>query len=157
MTTERQRFMPLTATGRARLQGELDHLRREREPGCRERLRDLREGGNPEDFELQLLLEDQARVLQRIRELEQLLAAEPADDGLHPPGTTTIGSRVTVRDESGRPYVFVLVSPLEGGAVRGHVSTASPVGSALLGRRAGDAVQVTVPAGRRVFTVLNVE
>ena len=53
--------------------------------------------------------------------------------------------------------LFVLVSPLEAGAVRGHVSTASPVGAALLGRRAGDEVQVRVPAGQRVFTVLGVE
>ena len=157
MTTERQYFVPLTAAGRARLQEELDHLRLEREPGCRERLRDVRDGASPEDLELWLLLEELARVQQRIGELEQLLAAAPAGDVPHPPGTVTIGSRVTARDESGRVHTFVLVSPLEAGTIRGHVSTASPVGAALLGRRADDEVHVTVPAGLRLFTVLTVE
>ncbi len=157
MTTERQSSMPLTSAGRAWLQDELERLRQEREPECRERLRDLRDGGSPEDLELQMVLEELARVQARIRELEQLLAAAPDGDIPHAPGTITIGSRVTVRDDSGRTHVFVLVSPLEAGTARGHVSTASPVGAALLGRRSGDEVQVTVPAGRRVFTVLGVE
>jgi transcription elongation factor GreA len=157
MTIERQSPVLLTAAGRARLQDELDRLRLEREPECSERLRDLREGGSAEDVELQVVLEELARVQARIRELEQLLAAAPDGHIPHAPGTVTIGSRVTARDEGGRLHVFVLVSPLEAGAVRGHVSTASPVGAALLGRRAGDDVRVTVPAGRRVFTVLGVE
>ena len=157
MTTERQHSMPLTGAGRARLQDELERLRLEHEPECREQLRDLRVSGSVEDLELQLALEELAGVLQRIQHLEQLLAAAPLDDGIHPPGTITIGSRVTARDDSGRLHVLVLVSPLEAGAVRGHVSTASPVGVALLGRRAGDVVHVMVPAGHRVFTVLDVE
>jgi transcription elongation factor GreA len=157
MTIERQSTMPLTSAGRGRLQEELERLRREQEPACRERLLDLREGGNPEDLELQVVFEELARVRARIRELEHLLAAAPDDRAPHAPGTITIGSRVTARDDGGRMHVFVLVSPLEGGAVRGHVSTASPVGAALLGRQPGDEVRVTAPAGRRVFTVLGVE
>jgi transcription elongation GreA/GreB family factor len=156
MTTVRQRALPLTETGRARLLDELHRLRIEREPECRERLRDLREGGRPEDLELHLLLEELARVQQRRQELEELLATEPAEYSTHPPGTVTIGSQVTACDDSGRVHRFVLVSPLEAGVVRGHVSTVSPVGAALLGRRAGDSVQVMVPAGRRVFNVLTV-
>jgi transcription elongation factor GreA len=157
MTAELQRSVLLTSTGRARLQEDLDRLLRKHEPESRERLWNLRESGNPEDQDLRMALEDLARVQQRIRELEQLLAAEPAEDVLYPPGTITIGSRVIARDGSGRMHTFVLVSPLEAGAVRGHVSTASPVGVALLGRRPGDQVQVTVPAGLRALTVLSVE
>ncbi|MGE0539559.1 MAG: GreA/GreB family elongation factor [Dehalococcoidia bacterium] len=157
MTAELQRSVLLTSTGRARLQEELDRLLRKHEPETRERLRDLRDGGNPEDQDLRLALEDLARVQQRIREVEQLLATEPAEDAPYTPGAITIGSRVLARDGSGRMHTFVLVSPLEAGAVRGHVSTASPVGVALLGRRPGDQVQVTVPAGLRALTVLSVE
>ena len=103
-----------------------------------------------------MALEDLVRVQRRIQELEPLLAAPPAD--LEPPdGTITIGSQVTARDESGRERRFVLVSPLEAGAARGHVSTALPVGLALLGCRTGDRVQVQAPAGQRTFTVTEVE
>ncbi len=157
MTTNQQRPMPLTPAGHARLRDELDKLRREREPAAREQLRDLRESANPEDMEIRMALEELARVQQRIREVEHLLATAPVDGMAHTPGTVTIGSKVTARDETGRTHEFVLVSPLEASSVRGHVSTASPVGTALLGRRPGDQVQVKVPAGLRAFLLLSVE
>lgn len=157
MTTEQRPAVQVTEAGRARLQEELEHLRRKREPECRQRLLDLRDGSNPEDYELRMALEELDRVRRRIHELEPLLATAPAQEATLPDGSITIGSRVTARDESGREQVLVLVSPLEAGAARGHVSTASPVGLALLGRRAGDRVQVQVPAGLRTFTVTEVQ
>lgn len=157
MTTNHQAPMPLTPAGHARLREELETLRLEREPAARRQLRELRESANPEDMEVRMALEELTRVQQRIREIERLLASVPLDGSAHTPGTVTIGSRVTARDETGRLHEFVLVSPLEASTIRGHVSTASPVGAALLGRRPGDQVQVKVPAGLRVFKLLSVE
>lgn len=155
MTTEPQ-TIHLTETGRARLQDELQRLRSEHEPASRERLREARESGLTDDAERHLAVDELLRIQSRIDELEQLLAASA---GAPPPvrGAATIGSRVTARDEDGRLHTFVLVSPLEAGTVPGHISTGSPVGAALTGRAAGDAVKVTVPAGLRTFTVVSVE
>jgi transcription elongation factor GreA len=135
MTSELQRLVPLTATGRDRLQEELDHLRREREPAALDQVRAVRADGG-EDLELRLALDELSRVQQRILDLEDLLARAPIEDTPHTPGTITLGSRVTARNEDGRRHTCVLVSPLEAGATRGHVSAASPVGVALLGRPA---------------------
>lgn len=157
MTTNHQAPMPLTPAGHTRLREELEKLRLEREPAARQQLRELRESANPEDMEVRMALEELTRVQQRIREVEHLLATASVDGSTHLPGTVSIGSKVTARDETGRVHEFVLVSPLEASTVRGHVSTASPVGTALLGRRPGDQVQVKVPAGLRVFNLLSVE
>jgi transcription elongation factor GreA len=109
-----------------------------------------------EQHDFVLAVEELTRIQHRIRELESLLTDEPTDDLLYSPGLVTIGSRVTVEDTHGRLQTLILVSPLESGGVRGHVS-ASPVGAALLGRRTGDTVQVSVPAGVRTLAVVSVE
>jgi transcription elongation factor GreA len=156
MTTEQHTGLPLTDAARRRLRDELDHLRSDHEPVCRDRVRELR-AGMGEDLELSLALQELTRLQQRIRELETILATQPDEPLLLPPGFITIGSRVAVRDASGRQQTFVLVSPLEASITQGGVSTTSPVGAALLGHRAGDAVRVDVPAGVRILTVISVE
>ncbi len=154
--TQQHSAPPLTDAASQRLRDELDHLRREQEPTCRHRLREL-EAGMGEELGLALARQELARLQQRVRELEAVLATEPAHSPPHPPGLITIGSRVVVRDASGRLQTFTLVSPLEAGITQGGVSTTSPIGAALLGRRVGDAVRVDVPAGIRTLTVIAVE
>ena len=156
MTIQQRQILPLTDAAYLKLRDELDRLRQDLEPACRLRVRELR-GVMNEDVDLSLALQELARLQQRIREVETILAMEPDDPLPHQPGLITIGSRVAVRDGGGRLQHFVLVSPLEAGIVQGSVSTASPVGAALLGCRVGDAVQVAAPAGVRALTVLSVE
>jgi transcription elongation GreA/GreB family factor len=156
MTTESKQPLPLTEAGRARLREELDRLVREREPELMLRLREARERSSAEDIESYPLLDELARVRQRIAELERALAAAVQDTPVQPPGTITIGSRVVARDEKGRVHTFVLVSPVEADAARGHISIASPVGAALLGRQAGDRTSVAVPTGQRAFEIVEV-
>lgn len=155
MRPERQHFLPLTEAGRARLREELEHLCR-REPGLRAHLQDEREQSGGEGAGVYQAFEELIRVQQRIIELEAALAAGPAEAARPPDGTVAVGSRVTARDEAGRVHTFVIVSPVEADAARGHISATSPVGAALLGCRAGAQVTVTVPTGTRTFTVLRV-
>ena len=145
----------LTTIGRTRLREELERLRTEREPQCWQRVRDLRDGAPAEDIEIMLALEEHQRVQQRIDEIERMLAQEPAG-AVEPDGTITLGSRVIAGDSTGKEHQFVLVSPLEAGTARGFISTASPIGVALIGRRAGEKIEVETPSGRRSFTVLSV-
>ena len=156
MSIEPSSVPPLTDAAYRMLREELDRLRQEQLPACWLRIRELREVIG-EHLDLSLALQELARLQQRIRDIEQILAMEPDGAPPPPPGLITIGRRVVVRDGSGRRQTFVLVSPLEAGITQGGVSTASPVGAALLGRRAGDVVQVDVPAGVRMVTVLSVE
>jgi transcription elongation factor GreA len=62
---------------------------------------------------------------------------------------------VVVRDEFGEAS-YEIVGPTEGNISRGLISIASPLGSALLDRRAGDTVTFTSPAGERQATIVSV-
>ncbi|MCC7369256.1 MAG: GreA/GreB family elongation factor [Chloroflexi bacterium] len=80
-------------------------------------------------------------------------AAVVADDD----GTVVVGSRVTVRDPEGDTDSYVVVPPGTGDPRSGRISPESPLGLALLGRRAGDAVSVEAPAGAWRATILTVD
>jgi transcription elongation factor GreB len=73
-----------------------------------------------------------------------------------PEGRAAFGTWVTVEDEGGARTTWRIVGPDEADARQGLVSAASPVGRALLGRAAGDEVEVERPGGRAIFTVVEV-
>ena len=74
------------------------------------------------------------------------------------PGVIRVGSTVTVRPKGGRTQnTYRLVGPAEADPGQGRISHESPVGRALLGKKAGDKVQVKAPAGVVEMTVVSVE
>ena len=67
-----------------------------------------------------------------------------------PGDVVTMNSQTRVRDlDSSEEMVFTLVFPAEADYVRGRLSVLAPIGTALLGYRAGDTVELEVPAGVR--------
>jgi transcription elongation factor GreA len=65
------------------------------------------------------------------------------------------GSRVVLLDlEKSAEVEYKLVTPEEADAANGMISTSSPIGKALLGRRVGDEVKVQTPAGLKMFEVV---
>jgi transcription elongation factor GreB len=73
-----------------------------------------------------------------------------------PPGEAAFGRWVTVEDEAGARATWRLVGPDEADARRGLLGVSAPLARALLGRRAGDEVEVERPDGSKVFTVVAV-
>lgn len=67
--------------------------------------------------------------------------------------TIHVGSRVLVHDQDGEADLS-LVGPEDADPFAGLVSSASPLGQALLGRSAGDRVSVRAPGGVREVTVV---
>ncbi|HVB98280.1 MAG TPA: transcription elongation factor GreA [Candidatus Dormibacteraeota bacterium] len=66
------------------------------------------------------------------------------------------GSRVKLIDLKSQTEIeYTLVTVEESDVAKGMISTTSPIGRALLGRRAGDEVQVQTPAGIKEFEILN--
>lgn len=151
----------VTPEGRARLQAELERLRTVGRAEVAERLRRAREQAPGEWGENPAVLEARrdAELLEaRIARLEEILArAEIAPPVEAEPGTVRPGSTVTVREEDGTIEHYVLVGPAEAEPARGRISTASPVGQALLGHRAGDRVVAHTPAGPRQLEIVRVE
>ncbi len=66
------------------------------------------------------------------------------------------GATVEVEDESGARSTYVIVGEDETDSASGRISWRSPVGRALLGKRAGDSVQVRRPAGEVEIEIVSV-
>ncbi len=66
------------------------------------------------------------------------------------------GAVVEVEDDDGNRKTYRLVDQDESDPARGRISVQSPIGRALLGRRVGDAVEVTLPKGRVGLEVLKI-
>jgi transcription elongation factor GreA len=64
------------------------------------------------------------------------------------------GSTVTLREEGGGTITYQLVMPEDADGAKGLISTASPIGRALLGKEEGDEVTVPTPNGQRVFELI---
>lgn len=71
-----------------------------------------------------------------------------------PHDKAALGSTVTLNEEGGQTIVYQLVMPEDADAERGNISTASPIGRALLGKSEGDEVIVPTPNGQRVFELV---
>ena len=63
------------------------------------------------------------------------------------------GSTVYLREGGGADTVYQLVMPEDADAEKGWISTASPIGRALLNREEGDEVEVRTPNGTRRFEI----
>ncbi|MBA2260166.1 MAG: transcription elongation factor GreA [Acidobacteria bacterium] len=66
------------------------------------------------------------------------------------------GSTVHLKDGAGQTVVYQLVMPEDADPDLGMISTASPIGRALVNREEGDEVTVTAPNGSRRFEVVKV-
>ena len=93
----------------------------------------------------------------RIAEIQGVLArAQLVDDVARIPGVVGLGSRVTVRWEEDGEETYTIVEPAEVDSSAGRISYESPVGHALLDRRAGDRVAVETLVGPAWLEVLAV-
>jgi len=128
--------------------------------------------------------ERRARLQHRIVDLEQAVAAAKADasaladlrsaraelleviealhhlevDEGHDPNVVEVGDTVTVREQvSSETERYKIVGPVEARMDDSWISTESPLGAALLGRRAGQTITVDVPAGSIRYTVVSIQ
>lgn len=72
-----------------------------------------------------------------------------------PKDRAAYGSRIQVLDVAKNSKIeYKLVTVEEADAAKGLISTTSPIGKALLGKKVGDEVQVTTPAGVKEYEVV---
>jgi transcription elongation factor GreA len=90
------------------------------------------------------------------RRLEALRRVMAEGYVVEPDGRAVVGSRISVRHADGEQETYELVAPGETEVRLGRISPDSPMGAALLGRRAGDVASMNTPAGPLEFTVMAV-
>lgn len=152
--------VPVTAEGYRLLREQLNMLETAGRAELSARLRAARaDGGDPiENPELMFAFQAQQNLERRIAELESRLARAQVLDGWRADGQAALGSEVRVRrvGSRARPVNYEIVSSIEADPRNGRLSVESPVGEALLGRRAGETVEVATPGGVVRLEVLTV-
>jgi len=146
----------LTKEGYERLQNELDYLRTEKRIEVAIRLREALEDGELiENAELEAAKNEQSFVEGRIKELEILLANAHLIEETNHTDIIQVGSKVKVQEEGYDPEEYVIVGAAEADPRLGRISNESPLGQALLNKKAGDKVKVEAPGGEFEITILS--
>ncbi len=149
----------MTSGGYARLEEELKRLKADERPAVIKALAEAREHGDlSENAEYQAARERQSFIEGRMLELEDKLARAEIIDISQQSGTTVkFGARVKLVDEeTDEEVTYQVVGSEEAEIQRGLLSISAPLGRALIGREAGDSVEVTTPRGTRYFEILEV-
>lgn len=152
--------IPITKEGKARLSEELERLRSEERPAIVTAIAEARAHGDlSENAEYHSAKDKQGLMEARIKELESVLGAaeviDPAAAGGD--GRCIFGAFITVEDENEKKTRYRIVGEYEADLSQGLLSSGSPLGRALLGKKAGDSVEVRTPAGAREYLVVKVD
>lgn len=138
----------LTQHGFDEKEERLNYLIKVRRPQCVEAIKVAREFGDlSENAEYDAAKDEQGRVEDEIRFLENLLAnveiiADEASDAI------VVGSKFVLYDvDFEEEHHYSLVSTVEADFTAGKISNGSPLGKALLGKKAGEIVNVVGPNG----------
>jgi transcription elongation factor GreA len=149
----------LTNEGQQRALSQLEFLRTVKRAEIAQYLREAVEAG---DVTRNAAFDDakfeQAQLEKRIAELEQLLAnAQVVDVEQVATEVVSVGSVVELATESGSTRQYTIVGSYEADPGAGRISHESPVGKALLGRRANDHIIISTPGGVKTYTIIRVE
>ena len=148
----------LTKEGKEELEKRLDYLKVEKRAEITERIKTAREFGDlSENAEYDAAKNEQAMIEGEILEIENKLKyAVLIKDGAKK-GTVSLGSKVDfVDDQTGELNTYEIVGTTEADVEAGRISNESPIGNALLGRKAGEQISVNVPAGVVSITIKKV-
>ncbi|WP_459615131.1 transcription elongation factor GreA [Bordetella sp. 2513F-2] len=152
--------IPLTVRGAERLQQELHRLKTIERPAVINAIAEARSQGDlSENAEYDAARERQGFIEGRIAELEGTLSnahiIDPAE--LDTDGRAVFGATVEIEDlESGERVTYQIVGDVEADIKSNLISVSSPVARALIGKSAGDVVEVKAPSGVREYEVIDV-
>lgn len=142
----------VTAEGLIKLREELDDLVNNQRKKIAAALKEAKEFGDlSENASWDDAKERQAFIEGRIAEIEHILKnAVAIEPGKH--AVVQVGSTVHVELETGEQK-FQIVGSTEASPDEGKISNESPIGKALLGRKAGEEVEVEIPVGTMVYKI----
>ena len=150
--------VPMLAEGYERLTADLKVLRAER-PKIVDAIEEARAHGDlSENAEYHAAKERQGQVEAQIADIEDRISRAQIIDPASLSGDRIVfGATVTLKDDDDKPVKYQIVGQTEADAKVGRISYNSPLGRALIGRRLGDDIEVSVPSGDRYYAVEKVE
>ena len=151
--------LPITAAGHAALEAEFLRRQQVERPRIVAAISEARSHGDlSENAEYHSAKEAQSHNEGRIVELEDLLQRAEVIDVTKLNGTTIkFGATVTLIDEdTEKESKFQIVGETEADVKSGKVSITSPTARALIGKKAGDSVEVNTPGGGKSYEIVKV-
>jgi transcription elongation factor GreA len=152
--------IPVTRDGYERLQSELQELTDVKRPQIVAAVAEARSHGDlRENAAYDAARQDQAMIEKRIADLEGMLRNArvlDASETTSVNGVIGLGSKVTV-DFDGEDEVYTIVGSIEAKPTAGLISSDSPIGRGLMGRRAGESTTVETPGGSTSLVIKSVE
>lgn len=138
------------------LKAELEELKTIKRKEVAENLEYTKSLGDlSENAEYHEAREEQARIEDRIRKLEELLKSAEIIDH-HKTSVVDVGSTVTVT-QGGTKRTYILVGSEEVDVSAGKISVNSPLGVALVGKKKGDTVEWQTPGGIQSAKIVSIE
>ena len=150
---------PMTTRGAALLREELHRLKTVERPSVITAIAEARAHGDlSENAEYDAARNRQGFIEGRISELEAKLAnAQVIDPKLvSAEGRCVFGATVDVEDGDGQAATWQIVGDDEADIKQGRISVSSPIARALIGKEAGEAVEVQTPGGVKSYEILDV-
>lgn len=149
----------MTYEGLKKLEEELEYLKTTKRKEITEKIKvALSFGDLSENSEYDEAKNDQAFLEGRIIQLENMLKnATIVDESDIPKDKVNVGSLVKVKDyEFDEEVNFLIVGSAEADPLENKISNESPIGSALIGKKVGDIIEVQVPDGINKFEILEI-
>jgi len=148
----------MLAEGYERLTTDLKALRAER-PKIVDAIEEARAHGDlSENAEYHAAKERQGQVEAQIAEIEdRVTRAQIIDPSTLSGDKVVFGATVTLLDEEDKPIKYQIVGQTEADAKSARISYNSPLARALIGKKVGEEVEVTVPSGDKFYLVDKIE
>jgi transcription elongation factor GreA len=147
--------LPVTAEGKRKMQAELSELQ-SRIPVISKAIEEAREKGDlRENAEYHSAREEMSMINARIADLKGKLSnAVVVDESQIDTSRVAFGAKVTLEDLKDKSIeTWLLVGDGEDDPLENKILTSSPMGNALLGKKAGETLIVKAPAGELKFRI----
>lgn len=148
-----------TKEGLERLTNELATLKTKGRSDIAKQIAEARDKGDlSENAEYEAAKDAQGHLEARIAQMENSLSgARLLDETRIDTSSVSILSKVTIKNKkNGASVTYMLVSEEEADLKAGKISTQSPIGKGLLGKKKGDMVKIKTPAGEMEFEIVNI-
>ena len=149
----------ITRAGHTALNDELKTLKSVERPAVIQAIAEAREHGDlSENAEYHAAREKQGFIEGRVKELEAILGRAEVIDPAKLSGTVKFGATVRLVDEdTDEERTYQIVGEPEADIQNGRLNVKSPLARALIGKDAGDSVEVRTPGGAKSYEILSIE
>lgn len=142
-----------------KLEDELEYLKTKKRPEIAEKIKIARSFGDlSENADYDEAKNEQGEIESRIAKVEDMIRNAKTIEVKANSDVVGVGNTVTLYDEEFDEDInYKIVGTAESNPLEGFISNESPVGSAIIGHKVGDRVEVEAPNGKMYFVIKGIK